>query len=212
MNFFITATDTDVGKSYVSKHLAYEFYKKGLKVAYFKPFQSGIIEGVKSDVEQVLELSNNIKTKNSYVTNYPSTPLISAQMDNVEIDLNKVLKDYEELKNNNDIVITEGSGGFYVPVKENVLMSDVIKLLNLPIIIVARPDLGTINHTLMTIECAKKEGIKILGVIISNFPNETKDPVILRAKEMIEDFSDVKVIATIKKDQKDFSGLLKYFI
>ena len=103
--------------------------------------------------------------------------------------------------------MVEGSGGLYVPVKENVLMSDVIKFLNLPTLIVARPNLGTINHTLMTIKCAQSEGIKILGVVISNYPQTTDDPVILRAQEMIEKYCNIKVIDTIKQGQTDLSKL-----
>ena len=86
-------------------------------------------------------------------------------------------------------------------------MIDVIKYLNLPTLLVARPNLGTINHTLMSIECLKNKGIEILGIVMSNYPNQTKDPVILRAKEMIESFCDIKVLDIIYQGQTDFTKL-----
>ena len=209
MNFFVTGTDTDVGKSYICKHLAKEFIKLGKKTGYLKPFQSGLEEDIDPDAKQIKIIAKGVIAKSSYITNTPCTPLVSAQIDNVEYKLEKVKCDYDELKNNCDITIVEGSGGLYVPVKENILMSDVIKFLNLPTLIVARPNLGTINNTLMTIKCAQNEGIKIIGVVISNYPQATDDPVILRAKEMIENYCSTKVIAIVKKGQTDLSQLAK---
>ena len=207
MNFFVTGTDTDVGKSYICKHLAKEFIKLGKKTAYLKPFQSGLEEGIDPDAKQIEIIAKGVIAKSSYVTKTPCTPYISSQIDNVDYNLEKVKQDYTELANTCDVTIVEGSGGLYVPVKENVLMRDVIKFLNLPALIVARPNLGTINHTLMTIKCAQSEGIKILGVVISNYPQTTDDPVILRAKEMIEKYCNTKVIDTIKQGQTDLSKL-----
>lgn len=212
MYIFITGTDTDVGKSYVSKGIAEALSKEGESVGYLKPFQSGVIENVLSDAELVGE-KEEICAISSYITKTPSTPLISSEIDSVDYNLNKVIDDFETLKKNYENVIVEGSGGIYVPVKHGVLMSDVIKKLNLPAIIVARPDLGTINHTLMTIECLINNDIKVLGVVISNYPEKTDDPVIKRAKEMIEMFSgDIKVLETIKHGQKDFSSLVSKIV
>lgn len=207
MNFFVTGTDTDVGKSYICKHLAKEFIKLGKKTGYLKPFQSGLEEGIDPDAKQIEIIAKGVIAKSTYITKTPCTPYISSQIDNVDYNLEKVKQDYTELANTCDVTIAEGSGGLYVPVKENVLMSDVIKFLNLPTLIVARPNLGTINHTLMTIKCAQSEGIKILGVVISNYPQTTNDPVILRAQEMIEKYCNVKVIDAIKQGQTDLSKL-----
>lgn len=208
MYIFVTGTDTDVGKSYVSKGICRQLAKQGEKTAYLKPFQSGIVEGILSDSEEVSTGDPSISSLASYVTKTPSTPLISGEIDGVDFSLKKVLKDFEALKKDNENVLVEGSGGIYVPVKKGVLMIDIIKTLNLPSIVVARPDLGTINHTLMTIECLQNNGIKVLGIVVSNFPDKTEDPVILRAVEMIEMFSgDVKVLSVIKNGQKDFSDL-----
>ncbi|MCD8025027.1 MAG: dethiobiotin synthase [Candidatus Gastranaerophilales bacterium] len=208
MYIFVTGTDTDVGKSYVAKGICEQLRNDGETAAYLKPFQSGVAENVLSDAQMV-----GGNAKSSYVTKTPSNPLISAEIDGVELDLEKVAVDFSKLKKECDNVIVEGSGGIYVPVKKGVLMADLIKRLNLPALIVARPDLGTINHTLMTIECLLNNNIKVLGVVISNYPAKTNDPVILRAKEMIELYSGhVKVLDIIKHDQKDFSLLVSKII
>ncbi len=212
MYIFVTGTDTDVGKSYISRGIANQLIKENETVGYLKPFQSGIIEGILSDSDYVGK-ENEVKTASSYITKTPSTPLISAEIDGVEFDIKKVISDFESLKKECENVIVEGSGGVYVPVKKGVLMLDIIKELKLPALIVARPDLGTINHTLMTIETLTNNDIKVLGVVISNYPNKTENPVILRAKEMIEMFSgDIKVLEIIKQDQKDFGKLTSKII
>lgn len=208
MYIFVTGSDTDVGKSYVCRGICKELANHNETVGYLKPFQSGVIEGILNDADSVQLAGDNIVTKSSYVTRTPSTPLISAEIDNVEFDLNKIVSDYELMKKECQNVIVEGSGGIYVPVKKGVLMIDVIKKLKLPTIVVARPDLGTINHTLMTIDCLINNNIKVLGIVVSKYPEKTTDPVITRVKEMIEMFSgDVKVLGVIKQNQKDFSTL-----
>ncbi len=206
MNFFITATDTDVGKTYVAHGIVQELLKRNKQIAYFKPLQSGIVPGTPSDAEIV---SNNtvgkLTIKNSYITKTPSTPSVSAKIDGVKIDLDKIAADYNKLSKDNDIVVTEGSGGLFVPVNNNSLISDIIKKLDLPCIIVARPNLGTINHTLLTINALRNLNIKILGVIISDYPSHTTDPVITTAPELIEKFGRVKILDIIRHNQTDFS-------
>ena len=79
-------------------------------------------------------------------------------------------------------------------------------------LLIARPNLGTINHTLLSINYAQSKGIKILGIVLSNYPKETNDPAILKAKEMIEAFCNTKVIAIIYQNQNDLSELAKALI
>lgn len=216
MNIFITATDTNVGKTYVSKGIVKELIKRSKKTGYFKPLQSGEEYGIPSDADMVRQgvnlSSKNLITKNSYVTKTPCTPSISAEIDNVAISLDKIEQDYKKLEKECDIVITEGSGGLFVPVNEDYLISDVIKRLNLPVIVVIRPDLGTINHTLLTLNALHDLNIKILGIVISNYPKETKDPAILTAPKLIEKFAkkfgDIKILNTITQGEDDFRKIV----
>lgn len=218
MNFFITGTDTDVGKTYVARGIAHELASRGHNVGYFKPLQSGIVENTPSDAQIVSNgygtapVKGSITVKNSYVTKTPSTPSVSAEIDGIEISLEKIKEDYEELAKTCDITVVEGSGGLEVPVNNDFLMSDVIKKLNLPVIVVARPDLGTINHTLLTLNTLRSLKIEILGVIISNYPKGSKDPVITTSPALIEKFGKVKIISVINKNETDFSGTVDKLI
>lgn len=216
MNIFITSTDTDVGKTYVSAGIVKELAKRGLKTGYFKPLQSGIVSGILSDADNVVQkagaIRNLVVAKNSYVTKTPATPSVSAEIDNVKIEIEKIVSDYNKLNNQCDIVVTEGSGGLYVPVNNTMLVSDVIKALNLPVIVVARPDLGTINHTLLTVNALYDLNIDVLGVVISNYPQDSTDPVIKTAPKLIEKFSakygKPLPVYVIEKDSVNFKDIV----
>ncbi len=210
MNIFITSTDTDVGKTYVCRGIVQELLKRGKKTGYFKPLQSGIVPDILSDADNVkkgIKNQNNLILKNSYITNTPCTPSISAKIDGVEISLDKIEQDYKSLAKECDIVVTEGSGGLFVPVNENSMVSDVIKKLNLPVIVVARPNLGTINHILLTLNALRTLNIKILGVVISNYPKNTNDPAIITAPELIEKFGSIKILDIIKENDNNFEKI-----
>jgi len=203
MNIFITGTDTDVGKTVVTTGMAAAVKSLGYSVGVFKPVQSGAIEIngdlISPDLEFVKSVDSEILTKASYVFKEPVAPSLAADLAGVEIDLDKIKDDFNELKNKCDIVIVEGAGGLSAPVKNNFLMSDLAKMLDLPLLIVARPDLGTINHTLLTTESAKNKNIKILGIIISGYPLETEDTAIKNAPGMIEQLSGEIILGLLPK-------------
>ena len=202
MDIFVTGTDTDVGKTVITAGLAAVMQSLGYEISVYKPFQSGAIEGNKQlispDLSFVKQIDDNIKTKYSYIMKAPTTPSVAAELEGIVIDKKKVLKDFGELKQTSDIVITEGAGGLMVPVNNELLMSDIVKMLNLPVVIVARATLGTINHTLMTVKMAQSMGMNVLGVIINRYPLNTKDEAIKTAPSLIRKFSGVKLLLVLK--------------
>ncbi len=203
MNIFITGTDTNVGKTTVTAGLAAVIKNMGYSVGVFKPVQTGAVEinneFVSADIEFVKSVNPGILTGVSYNFKEPAAPLLAAQLEGTIINPAKIKHDYEKLANKCDFILVEGAGGLLVPISNNFLMRDLIKMLDLPLIIVARPDLGTINHTLLTIEAAKNKNIKILGVIISGYPPETCDIAIKNAPKMIEDISGEKILGILPK-------------
>ncbi|MDD3236479.1 MAG: dethiobiotin synthase [Candidatus Gastranaerophilales bacterium] len=202
MNIFVTGTDTDIGKTVVTAGLAAVMQSLGYKAGVLKPLQSGaIIQGsfmISPDLSFVKRIDPYVTTQASYILKEPTAPYIAAELENVEIDLNVIQKDYSRMAQTCDTVIVEGSGGLLVPVAPHVLMSELPKKLNLPCVIVARPDLGTINHTLLTINQAISEGLKVSGVIINRYPEGTEDYAIKTAPRMIEEYSDAKILGIIK--------------
>lgn len=199
--FFITGTDTDIGKTIITAGIACILKQQGYKTAVYKPVQSGAQKTkdglISPDLEFVKKISTNITLKSTYNLEAPIAPSVAAEIEKVEILPEKILKDFKSLKRDHNFVIVEGAGGILVPIYKNFLIRDLIKLLDLPLIIVSRPSLGTINHTLLTIEAAKAKNIEILGIIISNYPEHTKDIAIKTAPKVITEIGGVEILGII---------------
>ena len=211
-NIFITGVDTDIGKTFVSIGICLLKESENKKVGYFKPFQSGAYEKegklIAPDPYELKKYSS-IPSKYSYLFKGEVSPHLASILDNVEVDMNKVKYDLEnfskdkkvkyDLENfskDKDFVVIEGAGGLYCPAIKGKLFSDIIKELNLETIIVTTPHLGRLNHTLMTLECAKINNIKIKGIIINKIPEN----MTLSEKNFIKElklFSDVEILGAI---------------
>lgn len=206
MNFLITGTDTDIGKTVVTAGIASVLNEAGNKVCVYKPLQSGCLtshtnELIAPDLAFVNLISPKVTTKTSYKFIEPVAPSLAAEINNVQVDINKIKSEYENLAKLHEYVILEGAGGLMTPIYESFTYRDLAKFLNLPILIVARPDLGTINHTLLTIEAAKNLNIEILGVIISKYPVGTDDLAIKTAPLIINKISGIKILGLLPKIQ-----------
>ena len=201
---FITGTDTGVGKSIVSAMLALMLLEQGKKIAISKPIQTGS----NRDTDLLKELTGNkIDIFNTYSFSLPSAPLVAARFEKKDINVEKIISDIKSLEEKYDCVIVEGIGGIAVPliepmnlqIKNHYLVADLIKALNYPTIIVARPNLGTINHTVLTIEFAKQKELNLLGFVISGYDENTFDPAIKTAPEIISDITEVKCMFKFAK-------------
>ena len=195
-SIFITGTDTDIGKTFVSVGLCLALENTGLKAGYFKPFQSGAKNGIAPDVEEIKKYRANIKTLFSYLFDDEVSPHLASVLNNIVVDTNKVKSDLENFKKENDFVVIEGAGGLYCPAIKGKLFADIISELNQEIIIVTTPDLGRINHTLMTIDCAKQKGIKIKGIVINKMP---KNPTLSQENfvKELKMFADIEILGII---------------
>lgn len=205
-NIFVTGIDTDIGKTFVSIGLCLKAQNENKKVGYFKPFQSGakINDDGTIIAPDLFELKkySSIPSMYSYLFNGEVSPHLASLLNNIEVDMNKVTNDYINFSKQFDLTVIEGAGGFYCPAVKGKLFSDIIKILNqanpLETIIVTTPTLGKLNHTLMTLELAKVNDIKIKGLIINSMP---KNPT-LSEKNFIKElgcFSDVEILGIIPK-------------
>jgi len=186
--YFVTGTGTGIGKTIISAILCKKF-----NCQYFKPIQSGSILG--NDVDFIKRF--NIKIIDSkYNFRAPFSPNIAAKKSNEKIDINEI----KILENIN--LIVEGAGGVFVPINEEFLMIDLIKKLNLEVIVVTKSGLGMINHTLLTIFALQKYQISIKGIIVNGLICEDEIESILQ-------FCDIKIIARVPYIDKnfDFSGI-----
>lgn len=202
LNIFITGTDICVGKTFVTAGLAATMQSLGYSTCVYKPIQTAALgqNGFMQspDLAFVKNIDPYIKTYSTYMLKNAATPVIAAEKENIIIDKNVIKKDYEALVKDYDCTILEGTGGIMTPINVNFLASDLMKFLGLPVIVVIRPNSGTVNHTLLTINHALSKGINIRGVIINNYPEETSDLDIKTAPRLIEEYSDTKVLGIVK--------------
>ena len=177
--FVICGTDTDIGKTLISA-----FFVRGLNSFYWKPIQSGIESGSDSQVVTKLAKANKTKIINeAYIFKEPVSPHWAAEIDKKVINLNLL-----NLPNVDGPLIVETAGGLMVPITRNYLQIDQIKKWDIPVILVCKSGLGTLNHTLLSIEALKKRNIKILGLVI-NGKKHLDNP------KTLTEFSSLPIIA-----------------
>lgn len=188
---FVTGTDTNIGKTIVSAALTGAF-KESESVCYWKPIQTGIeIDDDTRTVRRLAECGDDEIFDKGFRLERPLSPHLSARLANTEITIEKIL-DFLPKETAEKFWIVEGAGGIFVPLNETESMIDLIKALDLPVVIVARSGLGTINHTLLTVEALRNRGLKILGVVMNGEPNAEN-------RKAIEHFGQVKVLAEMPR-------------
>ena len=205
---FITGTDTGVGKTLIAGAIAKILTDKGLKVGVFKPIATGCSrrwEGlVSSDTEFLAHCANSnlplsTITPVGYLT--PAAPIVSAAHDGPPIDFDRIACAYKDICEDSDIVIVEGIGGVRVPLTVEFDLLDLAVEFKLPVVIIARPNLGTINHTLMTVDCVRAAELKIAGVVINGY-NATEAAVAEEtADKVITQCSGVNILSIVPFDE-----------
>ncbi|PWB22199.1 dethiobiotin synthase [Flavobacterium sp. HTF] len=169
MKLFVTGISTDVGKTITSAIIV-----EALEADYWKPVQAGDLKN--SDSHKIKSKNSNTKTKifdNSYKLNTPASPHLAAEIDGITIDLKQI----KEPKTDNHLVI-EGAGGIFVPLNEKDTIIDLIQP-DYKIVVVSRHYLGSINHTLLTVEAIKNRGFDVHGIIFSGSENKSTESLIL---------------------------------
>ena len=168
-NYFITGTDTGVGKTHVTALLLAELRRRDLPAAGFKPIACGT--GGRTDARIYRKLMRNevpLDVVNPIYLRHPVAPSVAAKLEGRRIDLDKIQSTFRILSSIFRPVLVEGAGGLLVPIRRNYFVADLIHQLDLPVIIVARLGLGTLNHTLLTIRQAQAMKLKIAGIILNN--------------------------------------------
>jgi len=203
--FFITATDTGIGKTFITAGLGFAAQSKGFKIGISKPISCGGIEDAVF-YKNKLKLKDSIDDINPVKFRQPLSPYAAMKTEKKKIDIAKVKRSINNLRKDRDIVLVEGLGGAMAPVKKNYYVADMIKALQMLCVVVAKAGLGTINHTLMTIDELKKRKIRIAGIIMNGFDGTE---ISQRSNvQVIEELSGIKVIGKIKA-KSSFAELVK---
>ena len=174
MKLFITGISTDVGKTIASAIIV-----EALQADYWKPIQAGDLDN--SDSHKVKSQISNSKSQifeNSYKLNTPCSPHFAAELDGISIDLKKIKEPNPDSYRDKNHLVIEGAGGVFVPLNNTDCVIDLIKA-DYKVILVSRHYLGSINHSLLTIEALKNRKINIAGIIFSGDKNESSESIIL---------------------------------
>lgn len=172
--FFVTGTDTGVGKTVTTAALIKTAHLLGFKAGGMKPIETGCLkEGdvlVPSDgmfIKTVAHMEETVKHISPCCFENPIAPLPASEIEGISVDFERIQKAYTDLSKNYDVIIVEGIGGLLVPIKRDYFVLDLARDFGLPLIVVSRPGLGTINHTMLTVNYAIKEGLVVAGIIIN---------------------------------------------
>ena len=209
-------TDTGVGKTVLSLLMMQFFYKRGDEPFYVKPLQTGCVDPYDTDSDAKLIYQNVVPLKGKdpadsviYCFTNPKAPYFSARDEGKESDISiKVIQEFVDTKARSfNPVILEGAGGLFVPVNETILMIDLIELTGSTPVVAARAGLGTINHTLLTLEALKSRGMEPLGVVFVDSGEETitSKAMISENIEAVENLSGISVAGVINRIE-DFSN------
>ncbi|QEK11362.1 dethiobiotin synthase [Crassaminicella thermophila] len=200
---FIIGTDTDVGKTVVTAGLIHLLRSKNYDACYFKPVLSGaafkngqFIPGDTNFVKTLGDIPESLENMTPYSFKTPVSPHLAAKIENVAIQVSIIKQKFEDLKQKYPYMVVEGAGGLIVPLKAKYMLYDLVKDLHLPIVVVGRAGLGTINHTLLTVRYAQSVGIKVKGIILNGYDSSNKCH--LDNKKTIKELTKLSVL-TIPK-------------
>ncbi len=200
-SYFITGTDTDVGKTCVTAGIASAMKKMGINVGIMKPFAAGTRrdKGYKSQdvylLSKAAQVNDTEELVNPYFFPIPASPFTAMQNLALEIDIKIVLNNFKKLSMLHDVLLVEGMGGIMTPILKNYFVTDLIKEMDLETIIVTSSRIGTVNHTIMTTKMCQNYGIKVRGIIINNL-NSNGYPT-NELKRDIEELTEFPVLGSI---------------
>lgn len=200
---FITATDTDIGKTMLTGAIAAAIQARGVHVGVFKPLASGAVRTedgrlLAEDATFLMRavgVDESLRYEVNAVALEPAlTPAVAAKLSNVTIDIQKILDDLRQAMQKYEFVLVEGVGGLISPLWEDYLLADMMKELNLPGLLVSKPRLGAINHTVLSHAYAKQQGIRLDGVILNRWEANTAGVLEASNIEYIERLTNLPVV------------------
>lgn len=220
---FVVGTDTGVGKTTISAVLAGAASARGVAAGYLKPCQTGVVprdgggdlfgdprlialcsyypdEAVVEAVAH--ELGTHVRCRTTYRFALPAAPPVSASFEGKSIDIETIVSEFEELQEQCDFVVVEAAGGLLAPLTDSMTMADFAAELGMPTLIVTRAELGTLNHTALTVEAASRRGLDVLGLAIAKVPCE---PTVVESKniETLPEVTSLDLVVTVPEWKGD---------
>lgn len=201
---FVTGTDTSVGKTFICSLLLRFLRDKGIRAGYQKWVSTGGDEPP-ADLRYCLDFAgleydhDMLDLWVPYRFRFPASPHLAAELENRAVDPKLVVKRYNEMSARYEMVVVEGVGGVLVPLRNDLLLADLLARVQIPAIIVARSGLGTLNHTLLTLEALRNRNIDILGVVFSDSSAEEDETLVKSNMETIEEAGQVRILGRMRR-------------
>ena len=209
-SLFITGTDTDVGKTYIAAGLAVTFRKMGMDVGVMKPFAAGSSQKKGYKSEDIVILSRAAMAcdpenlVNPQFFKISASPYTAWKTLKTKPKVSKILSSFKKLSKLHDVLLVEGMGGIMTPILKDYYITNLIKEMKIPTVIVTRSKIGTVNHTIMTVKMCEKYKIPVKGIIINAFD---KGYPVKELKRDLQNLTGIKVLGSIPflKDMSDAS-------
>ena len=211
---FVTGTDTGVGKTYIAAGIARALRNKGIDVGVMKPAETGcrnragkLVPADAVRLKAAAGADDDLDMINPYRFKKPLAPAIAAELEGKTIDPRELLTIFRKLVGKHEYVIVEGAGGIMVPIRGKYTYLDLAAALLLPVLVVARPGLGTINHSLLTIAALRARGVAVAGMVL-NYALAFRTGIAERTnKAALERISEIPVLGTFHHGAGDFNEL-----
>lgn len=198
MSFFITGTDTGVGKTYVTRLILQSLREEGVDAVGYKPISCGDRE----DATFLAEASGNLPLDeiNPVHLNSALAPYVAAMLENQTIHPAELVAGFHQLANRHQKVLVEGAGGWEVPIAPGYRVSDLAADLSLPVVVVAANKLGALNHIILTVQAIQARGLTCAGIILNQLEDEM-DTAMITNKGVVEDLTGVPLLEHIIYNQ-----------
>ncbi len=221
---FITGTDTEIGKTVIAGGLAAALKAAGVDVGVMKPIASGGIEHKGQIVSEdaiflkgAAQVDDALDLINPICLRHPLAPSVAAEIEGVSIDLRKIDEAFAQLCQRHEFIVVEGVGGIAVPICEEMLVADMAQRFQLPLLVVVRPNLGTINHTVLTVEFARSYSLGLRGIVLNASQEESKGLAEETNPTELTRLTHLPILGTVPFDERlqgntPDSGFLSQFI
>ena len=191
MSLFVTGTNTDVGKTYITRLIIESLRQEGVNAVGYKPISCGGLE----DSEILAEASGGLDVDlvNPVQLLNAVAPHVACQLENREIDPEELIEGYRKLAADHEVVLVEGAGGWEVPISKDYSMSDFAKALDLPVLLVTANQLGAINHSLLTVNAIRSKGLECACIVLNQLADEL-DTAMITNKSVIAELTGVSLL------------------
>ncbi|RZN16007.1 MAG: dethiobiotin synthase [Methanosarcinales archaeon] len=190
---FITGTGTDVGKTIVATAIVKSLVAEGIDVGVMKPVETGGGDDAQK-LQHAASSTDSIDLVCPYRLKRALAPMIAAELENTTLSIPRIIDCYNRLSSCHEVVVVEGAGGVAVPITQELLISDLIAMLHIPSIVVGRAGLGTINHTVLTVEHLQRKNIKVIAIVLNGSKGDEAE---IDNPRVIKQMTTIKHVYTI---------------